>query len=342
MATKVIGGVTLEQTSRPTSAIRVGGSPPATGSERLLSSASAPSRYIGDLGILKTTDWRVPDRPQGLSLNLDTSSGSSCDLATAKVVYEASVRGDAAALAAALATLRPQPPDGEDAAEAPEGDEAPSKPPFPKITDVYGLEPLALAAGSNHADAVAALLDAGADVNAQQPVGRGDSALHRAARGGHASVISTLIEHGAKASLAAADGSTPLHLASQRGHAEAVTALLAAPKIDHSAADLVGRTPLMMAAKGGHMGVVELLLDASAETDSADSNGWTALLLACQGQHAAVAELLGARGADIKAKTKGERTAAMLAPALFDRLQEQAEERAEAYFKEAEDADAAE
>jgi hypothetical protein len=214
MATKVLsGGVILEPErpgSRPTSALRINGDRSLQASmsrmpkfEIDMSEYGAKTGPIGpkvvhlhDLGVLKTTSWKMPGpSPAGLLLTLD-DVGTSCDMAIAKTIYEAAVRGDAAVVAEACARLAPPPAEGE---------EAPPKL-FPKIEDVYGLQPLSLAAGSGHVEAVVALLDAGADVNAVQPVGRGEAALHRAARSGHAAVITTLLERGAAPNIASADG----------------------------------------------------------------------------------------------------------------------------------------
>jgi|EP00900_Chrysochromulina_parva_P019803 hypothetical protein len=324
MATNVLsGGVILEPErpgSRPTSALRINGDRSLQASmsrmpkfEIDMSEYGAKTGPIGpkvvhlhDLGVLKTTSWKMPGpSPAGLLLTLD-DVGTSCDMAIAKTIYEAAVRGDAAVVAEACARLAPPPAEGE---------EAPPKL-FPKIEDVYGLQPLSLAAGSGHVEAVVALLDAGADVNAVQPVGRGEAALHRAARSGHAAVITTLLERGAAPNVASADGARPLHLAAHRGQSEAAAALLAVETTGYDATDLCGRSPLLMAAEGGHVPLLVQLLDRGANANHADDNGWTALLLACKGQHADAVELLYSRGADMSAMTKGGRTAQMLAPAI--------------------------
>lgn len=343
MATGVMG-VTLEPEkphSRPTSAVRIGRSPPPTGGSLRASVSASKVVHLGDLGVLKTTNWNFsvnPEKPPGLAIELDNSTGSVCDVALAKSIYEAAVRGDATAITEAAASLVPPlPKDDEAAAEPAEGEEPP-KPPFPKLMDVYGLEPLALAAGLGHAEVVGALLAAGANPDVQSS-SKGESAIHRAARAGHGALVTTLLESGATANIAAIDGATPLHMAAHRGQAEAITALLAAEGIQCDKPDLRGRSALMMAAQAGHTTATTTLLNGGASANIVDEDGWTALLLACQGKHSPCAELLGARGADLTAKTKGARSAVMLAPEIAELLAEQAEERAEA-AKAAEAADA--
>ena len=68
-----------------------------------------------------------------------------------------------------------------------------------------GRRPLMLAARSGNVDAVRALLDDGADVNASEDE-RGTTALMQAADQGHADVVDVLIEHGANVAIA----STPV------------------------------------------------------------------------------------------------------------------------------------
>ena len=122
------------------------------------------------LGNVSVTRWQPTDflRPPGLALK--TTGG--IDPAVAESVYEAVLRGDTATLSRALGNLS-----GAEAAGAGEGAEsgdadadadAPSPPSKPegmwKITDAYGLEPLAHAATSGHLEVANALLEAGADV----------------------------------------------------------------------------------------------------------------------------------------------------------------------------------
>ena len=76
--------------------------------------------------------------------------------------------------------------------------------------------------------AVAALLDAGADVN--EADGEGETALHKAAKAGHSEVVAALLTAGADP-LVSGKGpfgstGTPLHLAAKRGQVESLRVLL--------------------------------------------------------------------------------------------------------------------
>ncbi|HTK29857.1 MAG TPA: ankyrin repeat domain-containing protein [Vicinamibacterales bacterium] len=73
-----------------------------------------------------------------------------------------------------------------------------------------GLTPLLLAARQGHADAAAALLDGGADVN-QPGAGDGTTALLIAIINGHFDLAKTLLDRGAESTRASRNGVTPLY-----------------------------------------------------------------------------------------------------------------------------------
>ena len=82
------------------------------------------------------------------------------------------------------------------------------------------------AADGGDADVITVLLTAGADLHAQN--NDGDTPLHKAALGGYAEAIAALVAAGANPNVTNKYGSTPLHKAADGNHAEAITALLAA------------------------------------------------------------------------------------------------------------------
>ena len=81
-----------------------------------------------------------------------------------------------------------------------------------------GLTPLMLAARTGHRNTVAALLDAGADVEAKGGVrAYGARALHLAAQNGRIDAIRTLLERGANINARLSLGPSPLFLAAEGG-----------------------------------------------------------------------------------------------------------------------------
>ncbi len=155
------------------------------------------------------------------------------------------------------------------------------------------------AARRGDADAVRALLDDGADPNAAR--GDGLTALHLAAREGHAEIVDLLIGAGAETDATTRIGHfTPLHLAGGAGNADVVDALLAAGADPGAVTTSSGVTPLHLAAeaRGGER-AVRLLLEHGAPVNARErSAGQTPLVFAAAaGRAASAAELLD-HGAD--------------------------------------------
>ena len=166
---------------------------------------------------------------------------------------------------------------------------------------------LLAAAHSNHIDALAAMLDAGADCNGRRAAD-GMTALHEAAAAGALAAAQLLLERGADVGAAlqvAADnkhfGWQPLHFAAAGGHVPLIELLLARGA-DAAAAGRHGRTPFLEAAWCGHTGAVRAFLDAGMPVDAhRDVSGATALHLAAEKARADVVALLLERGADVRA-----------------------------------------
>lgn len=94
--------------------------------------------------------------------------------------------------------------------------------------DEYGRTQLHYEANEGNGDAVSALLNQGANVNAQDD--KGMCALHFAAQSGHHGIIQLLLEAKANPNLVDAHGNGPLWTATMnaRGNFESVKALLEA------------------------------------------------------------------------------------------------------------------
>ena len=151
---------------------------------------------------------------------------------------------------------------------------------------VGGLTALAWAAKKGNADACAALVAAGARVDARDHAGV-TPALH-AAVANSPTALEVLLRSGANPNLRAG--------ADARG----------------AGAMRAGWSPLTWASRKGHASTVELLLEAGADPDGRGGPGnATPMIQAAMGGHASVAEVLAAAGADPDARDDEDFTAAM-------------------------------
>ena len=174
--------------------------------------------------------------------------------------------------------------------------------------DEHGETPLHRAAGSSYkAAAITALLDAGADIVARDRWGR-TPLHHMAGSGYHApGLITVLLDAGADIKARDRDGQTPLHLAAAIDpHPAVITALLVAGA-DPKARDEHGMTPWDFAPKESN--AYWLLGDPKAR----DEGGKTPLHYSVGGKYAlyrnpAIIAWLLASGADIEARTENGET----------------------------------
>jgi len=159
------------------------------------------------------------------------------------------------------------------------------------------------AAMTGDREAVRALLQKGADVNAAQ--GDGVTALHWAATRGDAELTTMLLVAGANVRAATRfAGYMPLHVAAERGVAPVVQALVKAGA-DANATTSRGTTPLMLAASAGDTGALTALLDAGAKPNATETErGHTALMFAAAANRVPAVKLLLARGADATIATR--------------------------------------
>ena len=182
-------------------------------------------------------------------------------------------------------------------------------------TDKAGNTPLIRAAFYGDAPEVAALLKAGADVNAANHMG--ETALLTSAWGGtgrgDVSIAKALIASGANVNASDVLGVTPLMAVSAFGNVEFVLLLLDAGA-DVNAQNFHGRAALHIGVLHGHTAIVRALLTRGAKPNVADSRGVTPLMLACDclwpdavcPARAEIVRLLIANGADVNTKdTRG-------------------------------------
>ena len=173
-----------------------------------------------------------------------------------------------------------------------------------------GETPLMLAAGRGRADAVAALLAGGADVNAVNSTGF--TALIMAADE-HDQCLRLLIDAGADVNVqAAVMGLSALHYAASNGRIKSVKALLSA-KANVNVTTTLGQTPLIRAAEGQWLDVATALLDAGADLKLAKKTGETPLMLAAANGDMPMATLLLDRGADVNQMTSARATVLVFA-----------------------------
>ncbi|CAO2171930.1 unnamed protein product [Urochloa humidicola] len=184
--------------------------------------------------------------------------------------------------------------------------------------DREGRTVLHAAAAAGEAEAVAVLVDMGADTAAADA--RGRTPMDVAREKGYQEVVDVLerwelvmtaarrgdlpsLEYllGKRAGVRGRDqyGLTALHLAAIKGHCDAVALLAGSGCMDIECEDVEGHRPLHLAVEGGHAEAVELLLDMGADVNARTRRGATPLQMAEAMGYEAIAQLLCGRGAEV-------------------------------------------
>lgn len=171
----------------------------------------------------------------------------------------------------------------------------------PVLGTAANRPPLVDAAKSSDKDALRALLQKGANVNAAEA--DGTSALHWASYRDDVESADLLIRAGAKVNAANDLGATPLWTASQNGSEKMVRRLLEAGA-NPNAALLAGETPLMVASRSGNPAVVEQLIAKGANVNAHGARNQTALMWAVSQKHPDVVKVLLTHRADIHARSE--------------------------------------
>jgi ankyrin repeat protein len=178
-----------------------------------------------------------------------------------------------------------------------------------EATNWLGVVPIHWAALKGNAPACAALLDKGANINAESPYG---GVLEFAVLGGDTATVKLLLDKGVKFSKSRNDGQTAVMAAAAAGHND-ILRLLLAKRPDVNIPDAVGMTALSHASRRGQIEAARLLLDSGATIDATDKAGRTPLMYAALNGHPQIVKLLLDKGAKVNVKDKNGDTPAILA-----------------------------
>lgn len=155
--------------------------------------------------------------------------------------------------------------------------------------------PLHDAAGIGDSEKVLALVDAGADLDAQGD--NGETPLTTALVGGHFAVATLLIERGARADGRNRGGFTPLHAAAYAGAAAVAEQLLDRGADVNDQMNKARVSALSIASEEGHAEVAKVLIDRGANIEAAEQNGYTPLTRAIWRRQEEIIALLQGSGA---------------------------------------------
>lgn len=137
------------------------------------------------------------------------------------------------------------------------------------------------------------------------------SALIDSIRAGELDRAQALLEYGADANAAEANGTTALHWAVHRGDFALVAELIEAGA-DVNALNSYGASPMSEAALLGDTAILEALLDAGADVESPNGDGMTALMILSRSNNVAAAKLLLDHGADVNAQEQWKGQSAVM------------------------------
>ena len=162
----------------------------------------------------------------------------------------------------------------------------------PNTRDSWGWTPLHATAGFGQLGSVRVLVDAGADLDAQDSA-FGFTPLHAAVEQGQTEVVRLLVDAGAD--LDARGGVfeyTPLHMAAKLGRTESARLLIEAGA-DLKALARTGFTPLHVAVDYDHEALVHLFIEAGVDPNAGDNaSGFSPLALARIRRHYTIWQIL--------------------------------------------------
>ena len=146
--------------------------------------------------------------------------------------------------------------------------------------DQKGRTALYWTAKEGQLEAIELLLRAGAKVQSWR--GYRNDPLCIASLLGHTASVRTLLVAGNPVTTSRQHGFSALHHAAKGGHAEILILLLQQRVCADAESQMASETPLMYACKEGHLSCIQILLDAGAKVNLPDDTGRTALYSAAQ------------------------------------------------------------
>jgi ankyrin repeat protein/L-ascorbate metabolism protein UlaG (beta-lactamase superfamily) len=183
----------------------------------------------------------------------------------------------------------------------------------PNATSQNGLSALAFAVLGGDPEIVRMLIAGGADVQCADEYGW--TALHRSAQLlGNVDIAKLLVDAGAEVDLEDKQGITPLRTAAERGFTDLVKYLASRGAAIEASDDYFGCTALHVAATKGYDDLAEFLMGAGAALDARDTWGNTPLDCATKHGNAAIADAIRARGG--RGAGKNEPASALLSKKL--------------------------
>ena len=160
-----------------------------------------------------------------------------------------------------------------------------------------------LAATARDTMAINAFIDAGININAQNPAD-GRTPLISAAARGEFEVVKLLLERGADPNVKDKENYTALFHAIEAMYQEVALAILDHPNLDLNARGLNGVTALMSFAWRDNNDVVRKLLDRGADVNAQDNDGDAALHGVAKSGNMEVLDMLLQKGANPNLKNK--------------------------------------
>ncbi|KAI1173019.1 Glycerophosphoryl diester phosphodiesterase family-domain-containing protein [Nemania sp. FL0916] len=170
----------------------------------------------------------------------------------------------------------------------------------PEWQDKEGNAPLHLAVVAGHPLTTQCLLKGenwdGLDHTHRKPMAQSGAVLATATRSNFIGIVKMLVEAGVDINWQDRIGETALHIAARFGHAECARILIEGSAEQKANLELREKSfawnALHIAAVDGHLSVAKLVVDAGINVLAPDSFGWTAKEHAALRGHLAVAELL--------------------------------------------------